>query len=276
MNILVTLDSNYIQPLTVLLKSIMITNINNYFDIYVAHSSLSEEDFEKIQNATDTTRTKIHSVTIPSHLLEKAPVQKRMSKETYYRLLMMDYLPKNVDRILYLDPDTVVLRDLSPLYNIDFKGRMIAAAGHVKLFVEDFNRIRFRNPKDSRYFNAGVLMVNVDKMRKTVTSQMMFDYIEKHKRWLLQADQDVLNGMFGRDMICIDECIYNLDEKTVVYNRKKVKDFKWIEDNAVIIHYDGKRKPWKSGYRGVLASFWYKYKDADLKSYKQSEEAACL
>ena len=45
MNILVTLDSNYVFPLTVLLKSIMITNINNTFDIYVAHCSLTENDF---------------------------------------------------------------------------------------------------------------------------------------------------------------------------------------------------------------------------------------
>ena len=51
MNILVTLDSNYVGPLTVFLKSLMITNPNNEFDIYVAHSSLTEEDFIKIKNA---------------------------------------------------------------------------------------------------------------------------------------------------------------------------------------------------------------------------------
>ena len=50
MNILVTLDSNYVFPLTVLLKSIMITNINNTFDIYVAHCSLTENDFCNIKN----------------------------------------------------------------------------------------------------------------------------------------------------------------------------------------------------------------------------------
>ena len=49
MNILVTLDSNYIPPLTVLLKSLMMTNPDNKFDLYVAHSSLTEEDFLKIK-----------------------------------------------------------------------------------------------------------------------------------------------------------------------------------------------------------------------------------
>lgn len=147
MNILVTLDSNYVFPLTVLLKSLMITNSESEFDIYVAHSSLTEEDFEKIKSAADLSRTRIHQILVSAGILENAPVLKRITKETYYRLLMMDYLPQNVDRILYIDPDTVVLRDISPLYNIDFKGRTIAAAGHTKLFIEDLNHLRFRTGK---------------------------------------------------------------------------------------------------------------------------------
>ena len=265
MNLLVTLDSNYVGPLTVLLKSVMITNPETDFDIYVAHSSLTKEDFEKIKGATDPERTRIHPITVSAESLEKAPVLKRISKETYYRLLMMDYLPETVDRVLYLDPDIVVLSDLSTLYNVDFKGRMLAAASHVKYFIEDINKIRFKNPKDSRYFNAGVLVVNLEKMRKTVTSEIVFEYIEKNKRWLFLADQDVLNGMFGRDMICLDECIYNLDEKTMLYNRRRVRDLSWVEDNVIIVHYNGKYKPWKEGYKGKLAHFWFRFRDAELK-----------
>lgn len=271
MNILVTLDSNYVGPLTVMLKSLMITNPENEFDLYVAHSSLTEEDFTRIKNSTDETRVKVHPVTVSAGILENAPVLKRITKETYYRLLMMDYLPENVDRVLYIDPDTVFLRDISPLYNIDFRGRTIAAASHVKYFIEDMNRIRFRNPKDSRYFNAGVMMVNLQKMRRTVTSQMIFDYVKKNKRWLFLADQDVLNGIFGKDMIPIDECIYNLDEKTVIYNRRRVKGIKWVEENAVIVHYNGKYKPWKEGYRGILAPLWFSFRDAELKSAVKAE-----
>ena len=271
MNILVTLDSNYVNPLTVMLKSLMITNPKNNFDIYVAHSSLTEDDFEKIKTAVDERRVRVHSVTVSPGVLETAPVFKRISKETYYRLIMMDYLPESVDRVLYIDPDTVFLRDISPLYNIDFQGKTLAAAGHVKLFVESFNRMRFRNPKGVRYFNAGVLMVNLKKMRRNITSEMVFDYIRKNRRWLFLADQDVLNGLFGKDTLNIDECIYNLDEKTVIYNRRKVKNFKWVEDNTVIVHFNGKYKPWKEGYKGILAPFYYRFKDAELTSVKVAQ-----
>lgn len=264
MNILVTLDSNYVFPLTVLLKSLMITNPDNDFDLYVAHSSLTEEDFERIKSAVDPSRTRVHSVVVSAGILENAPVLKRITKETYYRLLMMDYLPETVDRVLYIDPDTVVLRDIAPLYNIDFRGRTIAAAGHTKLFIEDLNHIRFRTGRQSRYFNAGVMMVNLEKMRRSITSEKVFDYVKKNKRWLFLADQDVLNGLFGNDMIPVDECIYNLDEKTVIYNRRRVRNLKWVEENAVIVHYNGKYKPWKVGYKGILAPLWFRFREAQL------------
>ena len=264
MNILVTLDSNYVGPLTVFLKSLMITNPNNEFDIYVAHSSLTKEDFIKINGAINPSNTRIHPIVVSPGILADAPVFKRISNETYYRLLMMDYLPETVDRILYIDPDTVILKDISPLYNMDFKGKTIGAAGHTKLFIEDINHIRFRTGRESRYFNAGVMMVNVEKLRKNVTSQMVFDYVKKNKRWLFVADQDVLNGMFGNDMIPIDECVYNLDEKTVIYNRRRVRNLRWVEENTVIVHYNGKYKPWKKGYKGMLAPFWFKFKEAEL------------
>ena len=266
MNILVTLDSNYIFPLTVLVKSLMITNPQNEFDLYVAHSSLTEEDFDRIKSAADLSRTRVHSVFISAEVFENAPVLKRITKETYYRLLMMDYLPGSVERVLYIDPDTVILKDISPLYNIDFKGKTIAAAGHTKLFVEDLNHIRFGTGRESRYFNAGVMMVNLRKMRENITSEMVFDYIRKNRRRLFLADQDVLNGLFGNDMIPIDECIYNLDEKTVVYNRRRVKGLKWVENNTVIVHYNGKYKPWKEGYKGILAPLWFRFREAEISA----------
>lgn len=269
MNILVTLDSNYVGPLTVLLKSLMITNPENSFDLYVAHSSLTDEDFIKIRRATDPVRTRVHSVTVSPGILEHAPVLKRISKETYYRLLMMDYLPKDIDRVLYIDPDTVILRDISPLYNIDFKGKTLAAAGHTRSWVEGLNRIRFKNPKGVRYFNAGILMVNLEKLRRTVTSDMVFEYIRKNKRWLFLADQDVLNGMLGKDALMVDECIYNLDEKTVTFNKDRVKNLKWVEENTVIVHFNGTYKPWKDGYKGILAPLYFKFRDAQSPSFKK-------
>ncbi|MGN0469153.1 MAG: glycosyltransferase family 8 protein [Acutalibacteraceae bacterium] len=261
MNILVTLNSSYIGPLTVMLKSLMISNPNGSFDLYVAHSSLTDEDFDFIDENIDKKRVNVHSIKLDPNILDDAPVLKRISKETYYRLLLIDYLPKDLDRVLYIDPDTVVINDISSLYNIDFKGKSLAAAGHTRGFVEFINKKRFHMAKDERYFNAGVIMFNLERLRKTITTKDIFDYIRKYEKWLFLADQDVLNGMFCSDVLLIDECLYNLDEKTVSNNKSFIND-EWIRKNTVIVHFNGQYKPWKSGYKGVLEHFYYDYLNA--------------
>lgn len=260
MNILVTLNSNYIVPLCVMLKSLMVSNPNGNFDLYVAHSSLTDEDFNKINKSIDPERVKVHSAFITPDLLEGAPILKRTSIETYYRLLLLDYLPQDVDRILYIDPDTVVINDITSLYNVDFSDKVLAAAAHTDWFRESLNKARFRYPKGHRYFNAGIIMFNVAKLRKMIRTKDIFDYIEKHEKWLFLADQDVLNGMFNAQTLFIDECIYNLDEKTVSFNKKKVTDLDWVRKNAVIVHFNGIYKPWKPKYKGILAPLYFEYK----------------
>lgn len=263
MNILVTLNSSYVKPLCVMLKSMMLSNPDERFDLYVAHSSLTESDFAKIKEHTDTNRVKIHRVLIDGEILKNAPVLKRISKETYYRLLLLDYLPLDVDRILYIDPDTVIINSLSPFYNLDFGGKLLAAAGHTHGLVELANRIRFRHKKSERYFNAGVILFNLQKMRKSVTTEDIFSYIRKNEKRLYLADQDVLNGMFGKQALIVDERLYNLDEKTV--SRYKITNDIWIRKNTVIVHFNGKFKPWKENYKGVLAHYWFEYLETEQK-----------
>lgn len=260
MNILVTLNSNYLIHLCVMLKSLMVSNPNGNFDLYVAHSSLTDEDFAKIDKSIDTDRVTVHSIEVDPELLKDAPMLKRTSKETYYRLLITDYLPEAVDRILYIDPDTVVINDMSEFYNINFNGNVLAAASHTDFFREFFNKIRFHYPKGHRYFNAGVIMFNVKKMRELITTKDIFDYIRKYEKWLFLADQDVLNGMFNAKTLFVDECIYNLDEKTVSFNKNKVVDLDWVRKNAVIVHFNGVYKPWKPNYKGILAPLYFEYK----------------
>ena len=260
MNILVALDGNYVGPLCVMLKSLMISNPNEKFDLFVAHSSLTGRDFQSIERSVDSQRTAVHPIKVDPDILKDAPVLKRISKETYYRLLLTDFLPKDVDRILYIDPDTVVINDMSEFYNIDLGDNVLAAAGHTKTWCEFLNRARFHYPKGNRYFNAGVILFNVKRMRKTVNVNDIFDYIIKHKKWLFLADQDVLNGMFNTQAVFVDECIYNLDEKTVKFNKDRVKDLDWVRKNAVIVHFNGKYKPWKPDYKGILAPLYFEYK----------------
>ena len=69
------------------------------------------------------------------------------------------------------------------------------------------------------------------------------------------GDQDLINILFGEKTLLIDECVYNLDERTYKRHQKKL-DFEKIQNETAIIHYDGKYKPWLDGYRGYLDRFY--------------------
>ncbi len=257
MNILVTIDANYADVLIKMLRSLAASNREN-FDVYIAHSSLTFTDLTYIQNGVDCGRIKLHPIKISERLFEGAHFTKRISKETYYRLLLFEYLPPEVDRILYLDPDIAVLNSVKLIYNMEFGDMIFAGAGHTRGVIKAFNRMRLNLGLHGDYINAGVLMIHVDNMRKYVDAETIFRYIDKKGKTLFQADQDVINALFKNKIISINPCFYNLDEATY---RRKGLDLEWVRRNAVFVHYNGKNKPWKENYRGELNVFWNQEKE---------------
>lgn len=269
MNLFVALDSNYIYPLCVMFNSLAKTNAGNSFDIYVAYSSLTEEDFAKMEHALGDLDARIHRVFVDDDMFSGAPVLSRLSKATYYRLLIGEILPADVDRLLYLDPDIVINGDLTPMYNLDLRGKVLAGATHLTDFEQWVNhhRLRVKRKRRSCYINAGVLLIDLDLWRKNVTLKIILDYIQKWHSYLLLADQDVINVLFADKLLPIDERRYNLDERSYRFSAKdsageKKIDLNWVRENTLVIHYNGKNKPWgATEYKGLLGEFYEKHKD---------------
>ena len=266
MNILVTLDANYIRPLSVMLHSLVRSEPCPVFDLYIAHSSLTQEDIDSIFCGIDRSRFNVHPIRLSDDLNADAPVEDRITKETYYRLTAHEYLPQDIDRILYIDPETLILNPISALYGLDLDGYCFAAAGHTHGVVEDVNHLRLNMPENSRYINAGVLMMNLDELRHGYTSHELFKYIDENAEKLCLGDQDVINALYCTKTRYIDPGIYNLDEKTLLYIHRS---HEWVEKNCVIIHYNGKYKPWKEGYIGTLAYLWHREEEQMLEDAKK-------
>lgn len=267
MNILVTLDSNYIYPLCVMLKSLSATNSDSYIDLYVIHSSLKDEDFLNMENALSGCDHSVHPIAVDDDIFSGFPVLGRISKETYYRLLVGELLPKNMDRILYLDPDIVINGSLAEFYSLDLKGNVIAAATHLYGIAQTANRARLAMSTKSCYINAGVMLIDLKRWRETIALDEILTFISKKHRNLLLADQDVVNVLFQKSTLTVDERIYNLDEKTYKFfsssfvGEKRI-DLEWVRRKSVIIHFNGKHKPWKEpDYAGKLGEFFERYKE---------------
>ena len=259
-HILVTLDRNYLKVLSVMLYSLSQSDPEGVYTVYVVNNTLTEEDFASLSALLP--RTELVNVQVPEDLLQNAPVSDRYPTEMYYRLFAARYLPQQLERILYLDPDLVVLHSLRSLYQIDFDGKLFAAASHIESRTfRELNRRRLHLSEHAKYLNSGVMMMNLALLRKE-SPQTIIDYIQSHKATLLLPDQDVLNALYADRTVPLDPLVYNLGEKYLRLKNLHLPPAEkltldWVRSNTAIVHYYGRNKPWKEHYRGSLGIFYH-------------------
>lgn len=165
----------------------------------------------------------------------------------YYRLFLHELLPE-YDRVLYLDSDIVVQSDVGELFDTDLGNFMLGAvkdrAATLKEQLEQITYIKktlkIRYP--GKYFNSGVLLMDLDKMRNSDFSQRIRSEINSGIAFKF-VDQDILNRIFG-------DKIYYLDAtwNHMIQSRKHTKGKK-------IVHFPGIR-PWLSEWNPLAALWW--------------------
>jgi len=261
LNILVTLDKGYINPLCVMLSSLADSHPDTFFDIYVMNKSFKCADYEYIKHRLNSEKIRFHDIKVDDSMLAGAPVTDRYPHEMYYRIFAAKFLPVNIDKILYLDPDLVVIKNLDELYCLDLGDNYFAAASHVGKPLQKLNEIRLQMCPKGPYINSGVMLMNLDALRREQNYGVVFDYIEKNKNILFLPDQDIISAVYSDKIVTIDPYIYNMTERMLA-SHKSVKmdiDYQWVQKNSAIIHYCGRNKPWKENYMGTLDIFYKKY-----------------
>lgn len=259
MNILVTFDANYAKYAGVMLRSLAISNPEDEFDVYVMNSALTDAIFKEIADyAAAGDRLRLHDVKVNIEELQNAPVTGRYPLEMYYRIFAAKFLPEDMDRILYLDPDLVVLNPVKKLYEMDFKGAYFIASSHVGRFLRGFNEFRLGMEGQHPYINSGVMLINLELLRGNQSVNEVYDFIEEHKHVLFLPDQDIISSLYGSKILLVDAFVYNMSEKQYrrYFNKCSWLTINWIRDNTVFLHYCGRNKPWKPNYKGELNVFY--------------------
>ena len=266
MNLLVTLDSGYIKVLSVMLKSVLMSNENTDFTVYMLNSSLTESDFDSVRNYLRTNRMKLVDLKAPQDFFKGAPVSSRYPKEMYYRIFAARFLPESVDRVLYLDPDLIVRKSLAPLYNMDLGDNYFAAATHVGKIMTEINAIRLEMEDEAPYINSGVMLMNIKLLRQEQNFKAVYDYIAEKKKLLFLPDQDVISAVYGSRIAKIDSYIYNMNDRLLISPKslKKGITADWVAENSAVIHYLGRNKPWKDSYKGSLGYMYHDVVNAPL------------
>lgn len=267
MNILFSINKKCISLLQTCMWSIWKNGGDNEYHVFVFHTELEEKEKCHIRESLPR-EIQWNFIDVPVEMFDDFVTTKRYPKEIYYRLAAPYLLPKSLDRILYMDVDTIVINSLMDLYQTDFDGNYFMGCTNTQLPLQKFNQARLGidMEKDVPYINTGVLMMNLPLLRENLDFEDICDFSEKKKQMLILPDQDILTALYGEHVKLVDNLIYNLSDRTLIsYNaapRNMGIDESWVRENTVIIHYFGRNKPWKKNYIGILDTF---YEEAELE-----------
>lgn len=257
MNFLLSANELYILPLTVCVTSILENNKEEDVKIFVLQNDFTEKSLNLLNGLTKKYKQEINVIKVADYYYDRVPVL-RWSKETYYRLLFDELLPKDLDRILYLDCDTILNKNIEEFYYQDFKNFYLMA-----LIENNNTEFRERLGLDNRgkYFQAGVLLFNLEKMRPILNYEKSIEIIEKLGDKLKVVDQDVINIAFDGNIGEIGKRFNNMEITTFYgnnWNRLWNKVDKNEVNDTVIFHY-ATGKPWNKIFSGSAENIWYKY-----------------
>lgn len=259
MNLLFSIDKKCVHLLLNCMHSIGKNGGAEEYDAFILHSDLTGTEQRRITELSPSA-VRCHFVTVPEELFSGFPETKRYPKQIYYRLAVAQLLPPQIDRVLYLDVDTLVINPLSELYDGDFEGNLFMACTHTRRFLSFVNQVRLDIEENVPYINTGVMMMNLELMRAEVRLEDIRAYAIENKAVLFLPDQDILTALYGHRVKLVDALKYNLSDRGIDFHNadpsnQKI-DLEWVRKYTVVVHFYGRNKPWKDSYRGILGEIY--------------------
>lgn len=261
-DLLVSLNQNYLPQLRVMLTSLFLNNPGLNCRVWLLHRGIPDGLLQELDTDLQRLQFRLLPVRIDERLFDGAPVTKQYPQEMYYRLLAAQLLPGDLDRVLYLDPDILVINSIRPLWETDPGSCLFAAAAHTGKteLANSVNRLRLGTEQD--YFNSGVLLINLALCRREIVPEAIFQYVREHRQELILPDQDVLNALYSSRILPLEDIYWNYDARNYVNYLMRSHgeaDLRWVMEHTAILHFCGKEKPWKPYYRRRFGALYLHY-----------------
>ncbi len=259
MNIIYASNDSYARHLAVSMCSLFDRNQQcPSINVYVLSAGISENSGDKLRRIGDQYGRKLE-------ILELGDLKDRFDYTVdtggydisiMSRLFMGEMLPRDVDRALYLDCDTVIAQPLDRLWNTDLQGKLVGAVMEPTIYeaVKESIGLGHGDP----YYNSGVLLVDLKQWREEGVQQKLLDYWKEKGGKLFASDQDVINGAL-KDRIKPLPPKYNfftnyryfsygdLIRRCPSYGAVTEEMFVTAKKHPAIIHYAGDERPWVRG-----------------------------
>ncbi len=243
-------DDNYFPCLTVALKSLIVNANKNYiYNIHILNNGIKDE-YKKIllDYSNEIFNITFNDVNESLKNVSNAlDTRDYYSKTTYYRFFIQKMFPE-YDKALYLDSDIIVKGDISEFYNIDIGDNHVGAieeqiVASVKEY-RDYSKIVL-GLDYKKYFNAGILIINLKKFRESNIEKIFVDMIATYRFDTIAQDQDYLNFILKDKVYYVDKC----------WNKENIRDGYKCEPK--LIHYALFKKPWTHYGLKYDNEFWY-------------------
>lgn len=260
-SIAIAFTPNYYIPAATMLSSLFRhADIREQYNVYCLESEEIPSHQKNMLNSLSYGRHVSYKYIKVNSLPPGTSVSSRYSEAALYRLMLPELLP-DLDRILYLDCDIIIRKDIAPIFTgTDLSDKFLAAVAEPP--IEDQKQKRRDLGLDPRkYFNSGFLILNLELMRKESTSSAMFNLLKDDS--LEFPDQDALN-IVCKNRVQFIPPYYNAIRTFFIdkYKNAFLEMYSEIDLDQVIshgnIHYTG-GKPWNM-HTIKFNRWWYEYR----------------
>lgn len=235
-------DNNFAKVLGTSLYSLCMKNCDNIKKVHIISQEISDENKQKIQAISKKFNIKINFIEMPNFnkILGKQVDIKRYSASMFSRIMISSLLPNDIKKIIYLDCDTLIMKNLKELWNYDLNGKIIGA-------VNDYRSIYYQKnlkiTSNNCYINSGVLLIDLEKYRKNEYEKKLIDIIEKYNGIFEFPDNDAICKVLQNDIQLLP-LKYNVSSVFFMTTEKELKKLRRphiVYDDATII--EAKKNP---------------------------------
>lgn len=241
-HIVAATDKGYEQHTAVMLASLFANNKSNQFIVHLLHSDKSA-GIGKLAKFINRKKHGCELYEIKEASLSGFKISHHISLATYFRLLIPELIPATIGKILYLDSDMVVLSNIDELWCTDVQNH--AAAG-VKDHFDRYEQLGISHGYE--YFNAGVMVWNLESIRKTDFTAEAIKYLHEKYDDILYWDQDIINYL-------LQGKVKKINKTWNVFPTDNLKEKK----SARIVHYAGSVKPWNYPQDNSFDKYYFRY-----------------
>ena len=192
MKIVCTSDENYVQHLSVSLLSLLESNQSaTELKCYIISNNISKDSCRELEKLAARYERQINWIDFaPFKARLELNMAWQISISSYARLFLQEMLPESIERVLYLDCDTVVCDSLQSLFELDLGD---CCVGGVRDFISASLKKAVELSEDATYINAGILLIDLQAWRRDCVLDSFLGYIDSQNGRVIHHDQGVVN-----------------------------------------------------------------------------------